>query len=157
MIVPVGATTLLLTVTLNVVVCGLVQPNRFTQLNVKVVVPVTFVLMRNAANVCEVMSVLIAPPVAAVEPSTPVMPLLAPVAVFAEPGVVVELNKQLVVTRKGPTPWQIDTEPDPPPATARLAGTPFTAVSEALFGRSLTVNVNDTAVLEQVLVLQITE
>ena len=103
------------------------------------------------------MSVLIAPPVAAVEPSTPVMPLLAPVAVFAEPGVVVELNKQLVVTRKGPTPWQIDTEPDPPPATARLAGEPFTAVSEALFGRSLTVNVNDTAVLEQVLVLQITE
>ena len=140
----VGAATLELTVTASVVTDSLRQPDAFTQAKVKEVVPSTDVVIVNEANVAGVVVELVPPPTAAVIPSVPVVPDVAPVPVppieLLPAGVVEAVdNKQLVrtVSVVGPVlPWQIDTEPEPPPATTKPIGIPFTAVNEARFGRS---------------------
>ena len=106
--------------------------------------PVFAVEIVNEANVAGVTVELVPPPTAAVVPSVPVVPDVPPVftpPMVLPPDVLVlpEAIKQLVstVSATGPVlPWQIDTAPEPPPATARLAGVPFTAVMLARFGRS---------------------
>lgn len=116
--------------------------------------PVFAVEIVNEANVAGVTVELVPPPTAAVVPSVPVVPDVPPVftpPMVLPPDVLVlpEAIRQLVstVSATGPVlPWQIDTAPEPPPTTARLAGVPFTAVMLARFGRA-TIVVEITEVL----------
>ena len=150
------------TVTASVVTDSLTQPDAFTHTNVNTVVPVTDVVMVNDAKLVGVTVELVPPPTATVEPSVPVVPEVEPGPVppieLLPVGVVVaEEITQFVSTVSEGAPWQIATAPEPPPAIARLAGVPLTAVKLARFGRGLTVSVNDVAVLEQgAALLQIT-
>ncbi|TAE33537.1 MAG: hypothetical protein EAZ91_02705 [Cytophagales bacterium] len=145
---PVGAATLAFTVTDKVVVIGLVQLRLFTQAKVKLVTPVAVVEMIKEANVDDVVPPVVPPPIAAVVPSTPTMPLLAPVATLAEPDAVAEAIKQFVLIDRE-APWQIATLPNVPPATFVSDVTPPTIVRLALTGRGLTTSVYDTVVLLQ--------
>lgn len=102
-------------------------------------VPVLAVEIVNEANVLDEVDVLVPPPTAAVVPSVPVVPdvppvLVPPMVLPPDELVLPEAIRQLVFTVRE-APWQICTAPVEPPATARLAGLPLTAVKEALFGR----------------------
>lgn len=152
---PVGAATLLLTVTASVVTDSLTQPDAFTHTNVNTVVPVTDVVIVNDAKLVGVTVELVPPPIATVDPSVPVVPEVEPGPVppieLLPVGVVeAEEITQFVSTVSEGAPWQIATAPEPPPATAKLAGVPLTAVKLARFGRPLTVTVNVVGVEAQV-------
>lgn len=96
---------------------------------------------------------LVPPPTAAVVPSVPVVPDVAPALVppieLLPVGVVeaVEITQLVFTVREAP--WQIATAPDWPPAMLRSAIVPFTTVRLALSGRGLTTTVYETVELLQ--------
>jgi len=117
--------------------------------------------MVNDAKLAGVAVELVPPPTATVEPSVPVVPDVAPVPVppieLLPVGVVEAVEStQFVSTVSEGAPWQIATAPEPPPATARLAGVPLTAVRLGVFGIGLTVSVKANGVLVQMLFAQTT-
>jgi hypothetical protein len=137
----VGVTALPFTVTVNTVGVGLAQPDEFTQANEYENVPTVAAETEKETNVPEVAVVLAPMPTPFVELAVAVAP-----AELLPPGV----TRQFELTISGDGPWQMATAPVPPPATAKLAGVPLTAVIEAKAGEGFTVTDKlAMAVLEQ--------